>query len=91
MGGCRVKRLDGRRWKHIRLLILQRDGFKCRKCKGRRRLQVDHIVPLARGGAEHPRNYQLLCFGCHVTKTAAENSTIVGKAEWIERVRAWNE
>ncbi|NMF98398.1 HNH endonuclease [Aromatoleum toluolicum] len=35
--------------------------------------EVDHIFPLADGGADDESNFQSLCDGCHKAKTAAEN------------------
>lgn len=32
-------------------------------------LQVDHILPLSRGGTNNPANLQTLCKSCHDTKT----------------------
>ena len=86
MGGSGIKRITGKRWQRIRHAVLQKGHYRCRKCGGRRQLQVDHIKPLAKGGAESFRNYQVLCKVCHDIKTAGENA-IPGRAEWIERVR----
>lgn len=33
---------------------------------------VDHIMPLARGGKHEPRNIQMLCGHCNVTKSARD-------------------
>lgn len=40
------------------------------RCKGRlgNSYHVDHIVPLSRGGTNHPRNIQLLCPFCNMSK-----------------------
>jgi 5-methylcytosine-specific restriction protein A len=40
----------------------------CRWC-GRPAEDVDHIVPLARGGTNDEANLQSLCRRCHVAKT----------------------
>jgi RNA-directed DNA polymerase len=37
-------------------------------------LEVDHIIPTARGGRDAPSNLQLLHGHCHDQKTAAEDS-----------------
>ena len=34
--------------------------------------ELDHIVPLSRGGADDESNLQGLCSPCHKAKTAAE-------------------
>ena len=89
MGRSGVKRIAGNTWRRIRQAVFQRDGWRCRQCRKRRRLQVDHIVPLSQGGAERMENYQTLCHWCHVTKTAGENA-LPGRAEWLARVRPYN-
>lgn len=33
---------------------------------------VDHVVPMSRGGADSPENYQSLCHSHHASKTALE-------------------
>jgi len=48
-----------------------------------RRGQVDHVVPLADGGANTQANLQFLCRACHARKTARENA-----ARDRERLRA---
>ena len=54
--------------------------------------ELDHIVPLADGGAFwDTANWQALCEPCHDEKTAAENTVrhvpdIPGRAAWRERV-----
>ena len=35
-------------------------------------LELDHIVPLFKGGKDEIANVQLLCHPCHAEKTAAE-------------------
>lgn len=62
------------RWNKIRLQVLDRDGWVCRKCGKSGRLQVDHIVPLEDGGAIYDLlNCQSLCVPCHLEKTRGEN------------------
>ena len=31
-------------------------------------MEVDHILPLSRGGTDHPNNLQVLCPGCNRSK-----------------------
>jgi len=56
--------------KSLRYKILHRDGFKCRSC-GRTAdhdgvsLEVDHVIPLAKGGSSDPINLQVLCKDCN--------------------------
>ena len=34
--------------------------------------QVDHIIPVARGGTDDSDNLQAVCRSCHASKTASE-------------------
>lgn len=53
-----------------------RDNPLCVECtrKGSvtRATEVDHIVPLADGGADDVTNYQSMCVECHKRKTGRE-------------------
>jgi 5-methylcytosine-specific restriction protein A len=65
-----------RRWERIRRAKLERDPL-CAEClrAGRGAVEaaeVDHIVPLARGGGHGEANLQSLCKPCHSAKTARE-------------------
>lgn len=66
--------VTSKRWPSLRLLALRRDGFKCRSCGARGRLEVDHIKPVR----THPEaawdldNLQSLCVRCHARKTRIE-------------------
>lgn len=54
----------------VRSEVWRRDGGKCVDCGSNQRLQFDHIIPVARGGATTARNVQLLCEGCNLRKHA---------------------
>ena len=70
------RRLNARRWAVIRRNLLDAANWRCSQC-GRYSNQVDHIVPLHKGGAPFdPANLQPLCGGrdgCHAKKTLQEN------------------
>lgn len=38
--------------------------------------QVDHVIPHAIGGSDHPRNLEALCVECHAAKSQVENARI---------------
>lgn len=64
----------GRRWRKLRVVVLERDGYRCRECGKAGALEVDHVVPLHQGGAVWALgNLQALCRGCHIAKTRREN------------------
>lgn len=66
---CRVER--GKVTNKMRFAIYDRDHWRCRKC-GRRTndLEVDHIIPVAKGGKSTFDNLQTLCHRCNVRKGA---------------------
>lgn len=70
------KKLGGRQWAALRLLVLDRENWRCTVC-GRYGNEVDHITPLDRGGDPYAEsNLQVLCGGrggCHASKTREEN------------------
>ncbi|MET8702723.1 HNH endonuclease [Kitasatospora sp. NPDC004723] len=60
-------------WGSRRARVLARDKFRCQRCGARERLEVDHLVPVARGGSWEPSNLWTLCRPCHKTKTYRED------------------
>lgn len=66
----------GRPWRRLRDQILARDGFmcQCEKCKGVKLIahEVDHIIPVAKGGTDHPNNLRAMHRDCHAEKTKRE-------------------
>jgi len=48
--------------------ILLRGKGRCVKCGSRENLEIDHVVPLARGGSNRLENLQLLCQDCNRRK-----------------------
>ena len=53
---------------------LERNGFRCvaEGCAAVEHPQLDHIVPLSRGGVNSLENVQPLCGECHRAKTATD-------------------
>lgn len=60
----------------IRYDVMRRDNFRCRLC-GRSaangiELEVDHIIPISRGGTSDKDNLQTLCRDCNRGKGAKQ-------------------
>jgi len=49
----------------LRAAVLVRDGGRCRKCRRPINLEMDHIVPLSKGGETEESNLQVLCRRCN--------------------------
>lgn len=68
--GSPTQRGYGKDWGKVRLMVLARDRQTCQKCGGLATV-VDHITPIAKGGARLATfNLQSLCVYCHNRKTA---------------------
>ena len=68
------RKLNSRRWRILRRAVLRKAGWRCSCGCGRYANEVDHVVPLHRGGdAWSPSNLQALARSCHIRKTAREN------------------
>ena len=63
----------------LRYAILKRDREQCVKCGASPKknsevtLEVDHIISVAKGGTNDPKNLQTLCWSCNQGKTDAPN------------------
>lgn len=56
-----------RSWRRIRAQILALDAYRCQRC-GLPATEVDHIIPVADGGTDHPSNLRSLCHACHASR-----------------------
>lgn len=66
---CRVER--GKVSNKMRFAIYKRDGYRCRKCGISDRyanLEIDHIIPISKGGKSTYDNLQTLCHRCNIEK-----------------------
>lgn len=78
-GSRRQQRKDNAR-------ILKRHRGICHVCGGAGATEVDHVVPLAEGGRDHPSNKRPIhSVPCHAEKTKAEAAR--GRARQPSRQR----
>jgi len=60
----------------LRTQIKERDGYACQQCsistfdEPHLLLEIDHIVPISKGGLSAPENLQTLCWRCNRSKGA---------------------
>lgn len=52
--------------------VFERCGRQCVACGSKDQLQLDHIVPIARGGVTKEQNMQILCRPCNQSKGARD-------------------
>jgi 5-methylcytosine-specific restriction enzyme A len=52
----------------VRAMVLLRDGARCRRCRTAVHLEVDHIIPVSKGGKTEESNLQTLCRRCNRRK-----------------------
>lgn len=55
-------------WSRVRAFVFAEYDGRCALCGGQGQ-DVDHIIPVARGGTSDPSNLRLLCARCHVGVT----------------------
>ena len=48
--------------------VFIRDKSKCTKCGSQKKLTIDHIIPLLKGGDNIEDNLQVLCTKCNIIK-----------------------
>ena len=48
--------------------ICERQAYRCACCGEKRKLEVDHILPIAKGGRNDITNIQALCKPCNLSK-----------------------
>ena len=74
---CRVER--GKVSNKIRFAIYKRDGYRCKICGKSgddHDLEIDHIIPISKGGKSTFDNLQTLCHDCNVKKGDTISITI---------------
>lgn len=64
-------RLRDLTWVDLRQAIFRRDNYTCVYCGHRgntQTLQIDHVVPVTRGGSDDPSNLATACWLCNLQK-----------------------
>jgi hypothetical protein len=64
-----VRKIIGKR---VRFRVLSRSGFRCVYCGAKaadKPIEVDHVVPVSKGGSDHESNLVAACFDCNSGKS----------------------
>jgi 5-methylcytosine-specific restriction endonuclease McrA len=70
-----LRGFDGQRlpvsaWPIVRRIVFERDAYACGYCGTREDLQVDHLIPLSRGGSNGFDNLITACVSCNLSTGA---------------------
>ena len=49
--------------------IMERDKYRCKLCGDHKDLEIDHIIPVSKGGSNEASNLQTLCKLCNIRKS----------------------
>lgn len=63
-----TERTRGRRWMDLRHVVLVEEPV-CMICERSASVEVDHIIPICKGGTDERNNLQGVCKACHDDKT----------------------
>lgn len=56
-------------WPELRSVVFERDGLSCRYCQTEAGpFEVDHIIPVVRGGSDDLENLCVACKPCNASK-----------------------
>lgn len=55
--------------KSIKFEVFKRDGYKCVACKTDEKLEIEHKIPISRGGTDDLENLETLCKSCNIAKS----------------------
>jgi hypothetical protein len=81
MGRIKGRNYDfrqGRRWRHTRLAVLRRDGYRCRYC-GKPATTVDHVRRVEDGGDWYDMaNLVAACVRCNTSRNARSSMVFRG-------------
>ena len=65
----RKRRNQIKQYKKIFNKLLNKYKFKCVNCGAMEGLEIDHIIPVSKGGIDDINNLQILCKSCNVRKS----------------------
>lgn len=69
LDGDLTPRMEREAWRILRAEILRRDHYRCEYC-GHKATEVDHVLPISRGGTNERTNLVAACYECNRGKRA---------------------
>jgi len=76
--------------KRDRFSVLSRGGFRCAYCgisAREAKIEIDHVVPVSKGGGNELSNLVVACRDCNAGKAADEPLDFQEKARWM--IHGW--
>ncbi len=74
--------------KEIKKMVLERDNYKCKFCGLSIDLEIDHVIPVSKGGKSEIDNLQVLCRSCNRKKrVCVADATIKENLRSLEKRR----
>lgn len=64
----RTRRSNGDVSPESRLRVFERDSYKCCYCGSSERLEIDHVIPVSKGGSHEEDNLKTACRSCNRKK-----------------------
>lgn len=83
--------------RHLAIKLKRSDRMikmkKCKYCKSKENLTIDHKIPISRGGTDDPSNLQCLCKKCNMMKSGMLDSEIKRVIKYFLEVKGirWQE
>ena len=70
------KAINSAAYRNARKRVLRRDDYTCSYCgvRARHGMQVDHVVPVSKGGSHDDTNLVACCPACNAQKGAGEKN-----------------
>jgi 5-methylcytosine-specific restriction endonuclease McrA len=63
------------------------DLKKCKYCKSKENLTIDHKIPIIKGGLDERKNLQCLCYRCNSMKSGMTDGTVRAMFRWFLQIQ----
>lgn len=60
---------------------------RCRYCKSKENLTIDHKIPKALGGSDEKKNLQCLCLRCNTIKSSMSHKQVMYLFKWFLQIQ----
>ena len=60
---------------------------KCKYCKSKENLTIDHKIPQILGGSDEKKNLQCLCMSCNTMKSGMSDKQVRSLFRWFLKIQ----